>query len=91
MDGSCPLNNKNLRLALNYALNRNDYVDSLGSDDVTASARYVLPILPGAHKTFGEEYPLEAFPLNGDKMCIRDSSNTKWGSKRIPPPLPLLA
>ena len=76
MDGSCPLNNKNLRLALNYALNRNDYVDSLGSDDVTASARYVLPILPGAHKTFGEEYPLEAYPLNGDTQKARNYLKT---------------
>ena len=50
MDGSCPLSNKNLRLALNYALDRNAYVDALGSEDVTAISRYVLPILPGLTK-----------------------------------------
>ena len=68
MDGSCPLSNKNLRLALNYALDRNAYVNALGLDGVTAISRYVLPILPGTHKTFGEEYPMEAFPLNGDEQ-----------------------
>ena len=75
MDGSCPLSNKNLRLALNYALDRNAYVDALGSEDVTAISRYVLPILPGTHKTFGEEYPLEAFPLNGDAQKATDYLN----------------
>ncbi|WP_195986192.1 peptide ABC transporter substrate-binding protein [Clostridium sp. D33t1_170424_F3] len=72
MSEDCPLHNKNLRLALNYALNRNAYVASLGSHTVTPSARYVLPILPGTHKTFGEEYPLEAFPLEGDTQIARD-------------------
>lgn len=72
MSEDCPLHNKNLRLALNYALNRNAYIDSLGSRTVTPSARYVLPILPGTHKTFGEEYPLEAFPLDGDTQIARD-------------------
>lgn len=76
MDGSCPLSNKNLRLALNYALNRNAYVDALGSEGVMPISRYVLPILPGAHKTFGEEYPMEAFPLNGDAQKAKDYLKT---------------
>lgn len=71
MDGNCPLRNKNLRLALNYALNRNAYIADLKAKDLKASTRYILPILPGARKTFGEEYPLEAFPLNGDTQRAR--------------------
>ena len=50
-------------------------MDALGSEDVTAISRYVLPILPGTHKTFGEEYPLEAFPLNGDAQKATDYLN----------------
>lgn len=86
MDGSCPLSNKNLRLALNYALDRNTYIEELDSINLTASARYVLPILPGTHGTFGEEYPLEAFPLNGNPQKARSYLNAALGELHLEKP-----
>lgn len=61
-----PLASKNLRLAINYALNRADYV-TLSHDGIyEANTRFVLPQVNGADGEYGEEYPYEAFPLEGD-------------------------
>jgi len=39
----------------------------LTSNDVyAANPRYVLPQVAGVEKTYGEEYPYEAYPVNGD-------------------------
>ena len=60
------LANKNFRLALNDAIHREEY-NLLANDGVyQPNQRYVLPIVAGAEKTFGEEYPYEAFPLQSD-------------------------
>lgn len=66
MDGSSNLKNKNLRLALNYALNREDYILLSSQNLYQPNTRYVLPQVNGVKKSYGEEYPLEAFPLKGD-------------------------
>lgn len=66
MDGTSELENKNLRLALNYALNREDYVLLSSQNLYQPNARYVLPQVNGVEKNYGEEYPYEAFPVNGD-------------------------
>ncbi len=66
MDGTSELENKNLRLALNYALNREDYVLLSSQNLYQPNTRYVLPQVNGVEKSYSEEYPLEAYPLNGD-------------------------
>lgn len=60
------LANKNFRLALNYAINREEY-NLLANDGVyKPNQRYVLPTVAGVEKEYGEEYPYEAFPLQSD-------------------------
>lgn len=60
------LANKDFRLALNFAINREEYI-LLGHNGLyTPNLRYVLPQVSGVEKSYGEEYPYEAFPLQGD-------------------------
>lgn len=66
MDGSSQLKSKDLRLAVNYALNREDYVLLSSQNVYEANTRYVLPQVKGVEKEYGEEYPYEAFPVKGD-------------------------
>lgn len=60
------LGNKNFRLALNYALNRNSYIKLATSDVYKPSNSLVFEGLQGAEKTYGEEYELNSYPLDGD-------------------------
>lgn len=66
MDGRCPLDNKNLRLAINYGINREDYINITTSGLYSPGTRYVLPVVQGVNDKYGEEYPLDAFPVKGD-------------------------
>lgn len=66
------LANKNLRLALNYAINRQDYIDITTGGVFDAGTRYVLPVVSGVDKKYGEEYPLEAFPKTGDATLAKE-------------------
>ncbi len=66
MDGSCELSNKDLRLAINYAINREDFVLLSTQNLYQPNPRYVLPQVNGVKGEYGEEYPYEAFPLKGD-------------------------
>lgn len=60
------LANKNLRLAMNYAVNREEYILLSHNGLYQANLRYVLPQVRGVEGEYGTEYPLEAFPLQGD-------------------------
>lgn len=66
MDGSSELKSKDLRLAVNYALNREDYVLLSSQNVYEANTRYVLPQVKGVNGEYGTEYPYEAFPVKGD-------------------------
>lgn len=63
------LGNKNFRLALNYALNRNDYNKLANADTYTAFNGLVFPGLQAKGTTYGEAYDLNSFsyPLDGDQ------------------------
>ena len=65
-DPNVPTHNKDLRLAINYAINRAEFITLTSNDVYAANPRYVLPQVAGVEKTYGEEYPLEAYPVNGD-------------------------
>lgn len=60
--------NVNLRFAINYALQRDEYITLTSNDVYEANTRYVLPQVNGAEEgsTYGDEYPYEAFPVEGD-------------------------
>lgn len=60
------LANKNLRLAMNYGVNREEYCLLTHKGIYDANMRYVLPQVNGVSDEYGTEYPLEAFPLQGD-------------------------
>ncbi len=63
------LGNKNFRLALNYALNRNDYNKLANADTYTAFNGLVFPGLQAKGTTYGEAYDLDSYsyPLDGDQ------------------------
>lgn len=63
------LGNKNFRLALNYALNRNDYNKFANADTYTAFNGLVFPGLQAKGTTYGEAYDLNSYsyPLDGDQ------------------------
>ena len=62
-----PLKNKNFRLALNYALDRNSYNELANNGVFTPSNALVFSGLRGVDKTYGEESKLNSFPLDGDQ------------------------
>lgn len=63
------LGNKNFRLALNYALNRNDYNKLANADTYTAFNGLIFPGLQAKGTTYGEAYDLNSYsyPLDGDQ------------------------
>ena len=63
------LGNKNFRLALNYAPNRNDYNKLANADTYTAFNGLVFPGLQAKGTTYGEAYDLNSYsyPLDGDQ------------------------
>ena len=63
------LGNKNFRLALNYALNREDYNKLANADVFTAFNGLVFPGLTAKDSTYGEQYDLNSYsyPLKGDE------------------------
>ncbi len=60
------LANKDFRLALNYAIDREKYIKLSHNGLYEANQRYVLPQVHGVEGDYGDEYPLEMFPLNAD-------------------------
>ena len=60
------LANLNFRLALNYAIDREEYIE-LATDGVyTAWNCIVMPLVSGVNGTYGDEYTLTSYPLAGD-------------------------
>lgn len=60
------LANKNLRLAMNYAVNREEYNLLSHNGLYDPNLRFVLPQVRGVEGDYGTEYPLAYFPLQGD-------------------------
>lgn len=72
MDGSSELSNKDLRLAVNFAINREDYILLSSQNLYQPNPRYVLPQVNGVKGDYGTEYPYEAFPLKGDVSTAKE-------------------
>ena len=89
MDGSCELDNKDLRLAINYALNREDYISLTSKNIYQANTRYVLPQVKGVSGEYGTEYPLEAFPVNGDAAKAKEHLDAALSALGISDPASL--
>lgn len=67
-----PLANKNFRLALNYALDRNSFNTLANNDVYVPSNSLVFSGLTGADGAYGEESKLESYPLDGDKEKAKE-------------------
>jgi oligopeptide transport system substrate-binding protein len=66
------LANKNFRKAISTAIDREKYVKLATSDISKVTSRYVLPTVSGVTKTYGEEYPLEAFSTTADAAKAKE-------------------
>lgn len=74
--GDCPeLANKNMRLALNYALNRNQYNQLVNSGYFKPTSGLVFSGLTGVETTYGEESTLKGYPLDGDDAKAKEYLN----------------
>lgn len=77
MDGSCvPLTNKNFRLALNYALDRNTYNTLVNNDLFKPTTGLVFSGLTDNGSTWGENSTLQGYPLDGDADKAKEYLNT---------------
>lgn len=76
-DQDSPLRSQALRQALNYGLDRQAYVEELGSDLIEPWARCVLPSIPGLRLSYGQEFPHTPYPLEGDRkqarICLQEA------------------
>jgi oligopeptide transport system substrate-binding protein len=66
------LTNRNFRKALAYAINREAYIALATKNLFYPNLRYVLPIVQGVKRDYGEEYPLTFYPKKGDEAKARD-------------------
>lgn len=55
------LQNKDFRLALNYALDREEYVAVASANLFYPGTRFVLPIVAGVNDTYANEYPMDVY------------------------------
>lgn len=67
-----PFANKNLRFAMNYAINRTEYNTLVNNDVYEPAQRLVLPNVASADTTYGEAYPYEPFPLENDDAKAKE-------------------
>jgi len=72
LDGTSELKSKDLRLAINYAINRADYILLSSQNLYEPNTRYVLPQVNGVKGEYGKEYPYEAFPVKGDAAKAKE-------------------
>ena len=80
------LKNKNFRLALNYGIDRNTYI-TLATNGVYAPCNaLVMPLVSGAKTTYGEEYAVESFPMNGDNELAKQYLETAMKEEGISDP-----
>jgi len=60
------LGNQDFRLALNYALDREEYIDISSAGLYTPATRFVLPTVSGVNKPYCEEYPIDVFKTTSE-------------------------
>lgn len=73
--GDSELSNKNMRLALNYALDRNEYNQLVNYGYYKPSNGLVFSGLTGVESTYGEESELNSYPLDGDDAKAKEYLN----------------
>ena len=60
------LANKDFRLALNYALDRDQYIKISSNNIYEPATRFVLPAVTGINRTYTEEYPIDVYKATAE-------------------------
>lgn len=66
------LQNKNLRLAISYAINRTDILEESGQELNEEATRYIMPDINGITGTYGSEQKYEPFSKEGNRREALD-------------------
>ena len=66
------LANANFRKAVSWAIDRDSYCAISTKGLYTPNSRFVLPIVQGVSKKYGEEYPLQFYTPKGDAAKAKD-------------------
>lgn len=69
------VSNQNFRLALNYGINRNDYMKLAVDDVYVPYASLVFSGLKTPNATYGEDYDVDVYPLDGDMDKAKEYLN----------------
>ncbi|MDR3076432.1 MAG: peptide ABC transporter substrate-binding protein [Synergistaceae bacterium] len=77
------LANKNFRLAVGWAINRDAYTAASTKGLYVPALRFVLPIVQGASGKYGEEYPLDFYTPSGDAAKAKDYLEKALGELKI--------
>ena len=80
------LTNVNFRRALAWAIDRQAYCDISTKGLYAPSLRYVLPIIHGVNKSYGDEYPLNFYSPAGDKAKAKEYLNKALSELKIDSP-----
>lgn len=66
------LQNVNFRKALNYAIDREDYVKTATKGLYFPATRLVLPLMPGVNGYYCDEYPINIYPTKADTAKAKE-------------------
>jgi len=80
------LANKDFRLALNYALDRDQYVKITSNGLYSPATRFVLPAVSGVNKTYYEEYPINVYKSKAEIDIAKQHLNAAMSALGIRDP-----
>ena len=80
------LGNKDFRLALNYALDREQYVQIATNGLFEPATRFVLPAVSGAKKPYAEEHPMNVYKTTAEMSKAQQHLNAAMAAMKITDP-----
>ncbi len=80
------LGNKNFRLALNYGLDRVTYNQLANNGVYEPWNRIVMPLVNGVNGSYGDEYTLNSYPMEGDMDKAKEYLNAAMSELGISSP-----
>jgi len=80
------LGNKDFRLALNYALDREQYVKIATNGLYKPATRFVLPAVSGVNGNYVDEYPIDVYKTTAEVDKAKQHLNTAMAAMGIKDP-----
>ena len=80
------LANKNFRLALGWAIDRESYCNTSTKGLYTPALRFILPIIHGVNGQYGKEFPLDFYTPKGDVKKAQDYMKKALAELKIDSP-----